>query len=178
MKLGSIITAAEEVKSSSGYRNPEDLCAEAGIIPLLFPMGTAKRSIKGFILSHNGNVAVTVNSDLPEDVRRVVWYHEFAHYILHVKTGRMESIRDCDIYDASSEAEYEANLLAAELQLGDDEVLEALRSTDNFYMAASELRVPPELLDFKMRLMREKGYRIPETPVQAAGSYLYSYEGA
>lgn len=178
MKIRSIITAAEEVKSSYGSGDPEDLCAEAGIIPLLFPMGTAQRSIKGFILSNDGKVAITVNSDLPEDMRRVVWYHEFAHYVLHVETGRMESIRDCDIYDASSEAEYEANLLAAELQLDDGDVMEALSGTDDFYMAASELCVPPELLDFKMRLMREKGYRLPDAPVQATGSYLYNFDGA
>lgn len=175
MKLRSIISTASEIKLSSGYKDPETLCAEADIIPLLYPMGTTGKSIKGFILSHEGRVAITVNSDLPEDMRRAVWYHEYAHYILHTKTGRMESIRDCDIYDASSEAEYEANLLAAELQLEDSDVMEVLGRTNDFYMTAAELCVPPELLDFKMRLMREKGYDIPDAPLCASGSYLYGY---
>lgn len=178
MKISSVIKTAEYVRSSFDSTEPEDLCAEADIIPLLFPMGTAKRSIKGFILSHDGKVAITVNSDLPEDMRRVIWYHEFSHYILHVRTGMMETIRDCDIYDASSEAEYEANLLAAELQLEDADVMDVLEASDDFYAAASELRVPPELLDFKMRILREKGYAVPEAPTLAVGSYLYDFEGA
>lgn len=167
------------MRSAYDCKDPELLCAEAGVLSLLFPMGTAKRSIKGFILSHAGNVAITVNSDLSVDMIRVIRYHEFAHYILHVRTGMMEAIHDSDIYDASSQAEYEANLLAAELQLEDEEVLSALEETGDFYAAAGSLHVPPELLDFKIRLLREKGHRLPEAPVSAAGSYLLRFsEGA
>jgi len=179
VKLSTIISIGKEIRSAYDYKDPETLCAGAGVISLLFPMGIAKKSIKGFILSHAGNVAITVNSDLSEDMIRVIRYHEIAHYILHVRTGLMDAIHDSDIYDASSQAEYEANLLAAELQLEDAEVLSALEETGDFYAAAGNLHVPPELLDFKFRLMREKGYRLPEVPVSATGSYLLHFnEGA
>lgn len=179
MKLNTIITIGKELRSTYDCQDPELLCAGAGVISLLFPMGTARKSIKGFILSHSGNVAITVNSDLSPDMIRVIRYHEFAHYILHVRTGLAEAVHDSDIYDASSQAEYEANLLAAELQLEDAEVLRVLKETGDFYAAAGSLHVPPELLDFKFRLMREKGYKLPEVPVTATGSYLLRFnEGA
>lgn len=178
MKLSTVISIGKEIRAAYDYRDPEQLCGQAGVISLLFPMGEAKKSIKGFILNHAGNTAITVNSDLSPDMIRVVRYHEIAHYILHVRTGLMEAVNDSDIYDASSQAEYEANLLAAELMLEDEETLEAIREGD-FYGAAHALRVPPELLDFKCRLLREKGYPLPEAPVSSAGGYLYHYsEGA
>lgn len=178
MKLSAVISIGREIKAAYDYRDPEQLCSQAGVISLLFPMGEAKKSIKGFILSHAGNTAITVNSDLSPDMIRVVRYHEIAHYLLHVRTGLMDAVNDSDIYDASSQAEYEANLLAAELMLEDEETLEALKDGD-FYTAAETLRVPAELLDFKCRLLREKGYDLPEAPVASTGGYLYRYsEGA
>lgn len=179
MKLSTVIAIGKEIRAVYEYRDPEQLCADLGVISLLFPMGEAKKSIKGFILSHAGNVAVTVNSDLSADMIRVVRYHEIAHYILHVRTGQLDCIHDCDIYDAVSQTEYEANLLAAELQLEDEDVLRTLRESEDFFSAAANLHVPPQLLDFKCRLLREKGHRLPDTPIHSEGGYLYQFhEGA
>lgn len=172
MKLKTVTSIGKELRAAYEIGDPEGLCAELGVILLHYPMGTAQRSVKGFILKNEGKVAITLNADLPEEIRRVVFYHEFAHYILHIRTGLSEHVQDCDIYDAVSEAEYEANLLAAELQISDEEALEALRESGDFFTASGTLRVPPELLDFKIRILREKGYNIPCAPLSATGSYL------
>lgn len=179
MKISTIISIANEIRSACDCSDPCAMCTEFDIIKLLYPMGTARKSVKGFILKHEERVAITINSDLSEEMKRVVLFHELSHYILHVRTGLMEAIQDCDVYDAASEAEYEANLLSAELELSDQETLNALREEGDFYRAAGMLRVPPELLDFKLRLLREKGYRIPQAPLSAEGSYLRRFsEGA
>jgi len=172
VKLSAIISIGKEIKSTYEYRDPDQLMSSSGVISLMFPMGTALKSIKGFILSYNGNVAVTVNSDLSPEMIRIVRYHEFAHYILHVRSGLQDSVHDCEIYDAVSQTECEANLLAAELMLEDEEVLDALKQCGGFFEAASVLNVPPELLEFKLRLLREKGHRLPQAPLQAQGNYL------
>lgn len=172
MKLSTVISIGKELAAAYDTSDPEGLCAELGIILLHFPMGTARRSVKGFILKNDGKVAITLNSDLSEDMKRVVFYHEFSHYILHIRTGLAEQIQDCNVYDSVSEAEYEANLLAAELQITDESAMEALRETGDFFTAAGILRVPPELLDFKIRILRDKGHQIPCAPLTAAGSYL------
>ena len=56
--------------------------------------------------------------------------------------------------------EYEANVFAAEFMLSDDTVLEALEMQMDFYQTAKCLYVPPELLDFKLRILQCQGVRI------------------
>lgn len=175
MKLDTVIAIGKEIRDAYDWTDPEDLCRTFGIIRLLYPMGTAKKSVKGFILKHNGKIAITVNSDLSEAMKNVVLYHELAHYILHVRTGLSEAIHDADVYDAVSEAEYEANLLAAELSVEDADALEALRDTGDFYAAAGTLCIPWEVLAFKVRILRAKGFDLPEPPARSEGTYLHGF---
>ena len=68
--------------------------------------------------------------------------------------------------------EYEANLFAAELLIDEKELLEFLNDDDmSFFGVASELSVPADLLDFKFRVLKHKGYRI-EPPYIANGKML------
>ena len=69
-------------------------------------------------------------------------------------------------------AEYEANLFAAELLIDDRQLLELLNDGDkSFFGVARELYVPAELLDFKFRVLKQKGYRI-EAPYIASADFL------
>ena len=68
--------------------------------------------------------------------------------------------------------EKDANLFAAELLLEDDEVLQALNEDNTFFTAASMLNVPAELLDFKFRVMKWKGYKIVEPPIISRSNFL------
>ena len=67
--------------------------------------------------------------------------------------------------------EYAANVFAAEFMLSDDTVLEALEMQMDFYQTAKCLYVPPELLDFKLRILQCQGVRII-APYIAHGDFL------
>lgn len=175
MKLKTIISIGKEIRAAYDHKSPELLCSELSVTLLYYPMGTAKKSVKGFILKYNDRTAITINSDLSDIMRKVVFYHEIAHYILHIRTGLCENINDCEIYDAVSGAEYEANMLASELQISDDDAVYAIMNSGSFEEAAALLNVPDVLLSFKVKLLNEKGYAFPEPPVGASGCYLGNF---
>lgn len=64
---------------------------------------------------------------------------------------------------------------AAELLLSDDCVLNALNEDQFFFQAAKALYVPAELLDFKFRVMKRKGYKL-ESPIVSHGNFLKTIE--
>lgn len=50
--------------------------------------------------------------------------------------------------------------------------LEKLNADMSFFQAASELQVPPELLDFKFRMMKRNGVQIVDSPITANSNFL------
>ena len=173
MRTSYIIKKGKELAEKYGIpADVKEICRDEGILLLEYPMGNDPEDCKGFLIKSSGKVAVTVNADLSPEMREIVRFHELGHYFLHVQTGLMEAVHDASVYDRVSEAELEANMLAAELQLPDDAVTESLRECGDFFGAASALSVPAELLDFKMRLMRQKGYTFPEAPLSSDSGYL------
>ena len=93
-------------------------------------------------------------------IQRVILAHEIAHSVLHANI---------------TAAFHEANLFAAELLLSDDCVLNALNEDQFFFQAAKALYVPAELLDFKFRVMKRKGYKL-ESPIVSHGNFLKTIE--
>lgn len=85
---------------------------------------------------------------------------------------RINEFHDIGLFDESSIKEKEANLFAAEFLLDDDEVLDVLNGDSTFFSAASQLYVPAELLDFKFRVMKWKGYKLIEPPVDVHNNFL------
>lgn len=74
--------------------------------------------------------------------------------------------------------EYEANIFAADLLINDEEVLGLSDSNTSFYEAASKLNVLPELLDFKLRVLKRKGYNIAGTPTVSDSTFLKNIKTA
>lgn len=75
------------------------------------------------------------------------------------------SLQLCEFHEFSfmcdtNRLEYEANIFAAEFILEDDEVLEAVKEENDYFRCAQILSVPPEVLDFKLRLMERRGFEL------------------
>ena len=70
----------------------------------------------------------------------------------------------------------ERDLFAAELLLEDGEVLDALNRDTTFFSAAAVLLVPAELLDFKFRVMKWKGFKMIEPPISARSNFMKDME--
>ena len=171
MTYADICEAVEELKCKYDETDPFRLCRAMGIILLQQHLGTDPDRVKGFFLENKRIRTITVNADLPLIIQKIIAAHELGHATLHRKSGTY-AFHEVALYDSVSVCEKEANLFAAEYLLNDDEVLEALNKDTTFFTAAAELMVPAELLDFKFRLLKWKGYKMMESPVTARSNFL------
>ena len=159
MSYAEVCKAVETIDQRYCQKDPFRLCKEMGII--LLPQQLGK--------------TITVNSDLPHVIQKIIIAHEIGHAALHRKSG-IHAFHEVGLFDESSFMEQEANLFAAEYLLDDQKVLETLNSDTTFFAAASELYVPMELLDFKFRVMKWKGYKLIEPPISARSNFLRDME--
>ena len=102
----------------------------------------------------------------------MILIHEIGHAGLHQRTMQVKCFHDFELFDGVSQCEYEANCFAADYLLEDEDVLEKLNANMSFFQAASELQVPPELLDFKFRMMKRNGVQIVDSPITANSNFL------
>ena len=151
--------------------DPWNLASAMGIIVAEYPMGTEANSCKGFFMYQSRMKHITINSELTDVVKRIILAHEIGHAVLHHEAAKMKAFHDFSLYDNSSKLEYEANLFAAEYLLDDEVVRERLNEDTFFFSVAKELYVPAELLDFKFRILKRKGWHI-ESPILANSDFL------
>lgn len=170
-----IVEAVKKLKFHYKEDDPIKLCEAMGIKLLRSCLGTGDNAIKGFFLEHRRIKTITVNDDLPEILQRVIIAHEIGHSVLHRKNG-IYAFHDVGLFNQSGRLEQEANLFAAELMLEDREVFELLNEDHTFFSIAAELSVPVELLDFKYRTMKWKGYKMVEPPISAQSDFLANVE--
>lgn len=175
MSYAEVCDAVELLQKKYCESDPFRLCTTMDIKLLLQPLGTVPDSIKGFFLESKRIRTITVNCDLPIVIQKIIVAHELGHAVLHRKSG-VRAFHDIGLYDESTIAEKEANLFAAEYLLKDEEVLDALNGDTTFFSAAAKLCVPVELLDFKFRIMKWKGYKLVEPPISARSNFLANME--
>lgn len=175
MSYAEICAAVEKLKNKYVESNPFHLCRDMGIILIPRRLGTDTDSVKGFFLENKRIRTITYNVDLPLIIQKIIIAHELGHAVLHRNCG-VHAFHDVTMYDSTSVYEKEANLFAAEYLLEDDEVLDALNQDSTFFSAASELMIPAELLDFKFRVLKWKGYKMMESPVSARSNFLRNME--
>lgn len=171
MTYDEICRSVRKLKLKYDEADPFRLCECLGVLLIPRSLGTEEGAIKGFFLEFKHVQSITVNSDLPEIIQKIIVAHELGHAVLHRKSG-MHSFQDVTLYDSASTYEKEANIFAAELLLADDAVLSTLNGDSTFFTAASALMVPIELLDFKFRILKWKGYTLAEAPVSARSNFL------
>ena len=113
-------------------------------------------------------------ADLPDVLQKVVLAHELGHCVLHSGSSSA-AFHEVTLFDTADRKEYEANVFASELLLTDEAVLAALNDDMFFFQAAKALYVPSELLDFKFRILKRRGYKV-ESPITANGDFLKNLE--
>lgn len=150
---------ANRLKMKYQTKDPFEVCDALHIRVSLMPMGKHEGSSKGFYLTNSRCKVATINSDLPEHIQRIILPHELGHGVLHV-TPKLCTFHELTVLNETNRLEYEANIFAAEFMLNDDDVMDALQMKMNFFQTASLLEVPPELLDFKLRLLQREGHDV------------------
>jgi len=162
MRVSVIQEEVQKLKDKYQTSNLTEICNDCGISVLLRPMGSHEKSCKGFFLVNARCKVIVLNSDLPDCICRVILAHELGHAILHGING-ISAYHEFAMLNETDRMEYEANLFAAELLLDDNAVNDAILRGDDLFTTSSYLEVPPELLEFKLRIMQRynKQMQIP-----------------
>lgn len=172
MTYADICSSVDALKRKYEETDPAQLCEQLGILIVYKSFGTAPNAIKGFFVEKCRIKAIIVNDDLPDVIKRIIIAHELGHAVLHKDAGRLSAFHEVALFDETSEQERDANLFAAELLLDDNDVFDVLNSDSTFYSAAAKLFIPMELLDFKFRCMKWKGYKLIEPPETVYNDFL------
>lgn len=150
-------------------RNPFELCDNLNIRIRYKDLGTAIKAYY-FYQSRIKNIVLSTRSG--RIVQKILCAHELGHALLHDELAAMRGFQELELFDTTSRTEYEANLFAAELLIDDNELLSLLNDNEkSFFGVAKELYVPAELLDFKFRILKNKGYHL-EAPYIAQADFL------
>lgn len=172
MTIDSISQEVKQLKRLYHETDPFQMCSALGIKVLYSPMGIGVKCCKGFFLTQSRKRSITINSDMAPIMQRVIAAHELGHAVLHTKASGIKAFHDFALFDSTSAMEYEANLFAADYLMEDSDVLELLNDDLSFFGAAAKLNVPAELLDFKFRVLKRKGYQMVDSPLMANGDFL------
>ncbi len=108
-------------------RDPFEIAKGLGI-EVLFCKGFG--SLKGMYRVIKKNRFIFINADLSEQMKRIVCAHELGHDQLHRNLAKTGAIQEFMLYDMSTRPEYEANMVAAEILLDSDEILDYVFNYD------------------------------------------------
>ncbi len=155
--LKRITEKAGRLRKLYGTGNIRDLISGLDLTLQEFPMGTGPDSIRAFILRNCRCATIMLNSDLIDDAVPFILAHEAGHYVMDHLQGASCAFQDrgfayCRDDTDLARKENEATFFAAEYLLDTGETLDLLHEYD-LMTAARIMKVPPEFLDFKARLM-------------------------
>ena len=147
---------AEKLKTKYSSSDPFELCSAMGVHVRYADIG----SLKGMYKYIKRNYFVLINSSLDRYIARIVCCHELCHHILHRDIARNIGVWDNMLYDMSGRIEQEANLLAAEIMISDDELLEAACDGRTVEQVAAELEADKHVVMLKAMSMQGRGYKL------------------
>ena len=104
-----------------GTRDPFQIAGELGISVLL---REDFGSLKGMYRVIKRNRFIFLNKDLGDRMLRIVCAHELGHDRLHRKLAQANSLHEFMLYDMTTRPEYEANIVAAEILIDNEELLD------------------------------------------------------
>ena len=138
-------------------RDPFTIAQESGITLIQDPTLDVMKGIYTII---RRNRFIIINSNLSECMKKIVCAHELGHDALHQDFARKRALQEFMHYDMKSKPEYEANMYAAELLFGDDEIMELVREGRDMQQIAGILRTDINLIALKAENMNHRGYNL------------------
>ena len=166
-----IIERVKKLKKKYQTNDPYEIAENLNINIWERDFGTDDSSIKALIFKNARISYIGLNSNLPEIIAVFILAHELGHYILH--NDKLSKCNTENTFFGTDCMEIEANLFAAELLIDDDEILDELEDDElTQYQIASKLHVPYQLLAYKIMLLKNKGYTVPELPETPKSNFL------
>lgn len=161
MRQEAICQEVKRLKLKYRTNDPYEICRLMKIRIVFWSMGTHEKSGKGVCIIDSRCTTILLNSDLPEHILLIILAHELGHAVLHRAVPGIKAFHDLSLnYADKEELERDANVFAAEFLIDSDSVMESIQEDNDFFCTARRLHVPPELLDYKLRLMQNRGYPV------------------
>ena len=163
MTLSYIHKKAREIVKYCGTRDPIRIARELGIHVLY---NNDFKLLKGMYKVIDKSRFIILNANLDDDIIKTVCAHEIGHDALHRRKARSRPIHEFMLYDMQTRSEYEANIFAGELLIGDDEILELIQEGYDAAHIAETLGTDINLVLIKADELRKRGYavRVSERP--------------
>ena len=121
MTARQLSEVGERLVRRCGTRAPFEIARQLGVEVLFCPdFG----SMKGMYRVIKRNRFIFLNRDLAPQMQRIVCAHELGHDRLHRNLAKTGALQEFMLYDMTTKPEYEANIVAAEILLDTDEVLD------------------------------------------------------
>lgn len=151
-----------------GTRDPFQIARELGIT-VLFCDGFG--SLKGMYRVIKRNRYIFLNKDLDERMLRIVCAHELGHDQLHRKLAQTNSLHEFMLYDMTTKSEYEANIVAAEILIDSDELLDYIYTYRySVEQIARTMDTDINLVALKIAHLTEIGYGL--RPIEHQSDFL------
>ncbi|MFI3327286.1 MAG: ImmA/IrrE family metallo-endopeptidase, partial [Clostridia bacterium] len=147
---------AQKLIKQTGSRDPFEIADTLGI-EVSFHQDFG--NLKGMYSVIKRNRYIFINDNLSEQMQRVVCAHELAHDQLHRHLAKKKTLHEFMLYDMSSTPEYEANMVASELLIDTDEILDYIYTYNySLEQIASAFNTDVNLVGLKIGYLRELGY--------------------
>lgn len=92
--------------------------------------------LKGMYRVVKRNRFIFINKDLDERMQRIVCAHELGHDQMHRSLAKGGALHEFTLYDMTTKPEYEANVVAADILLDDEEILDYIY---NYHYSAEQI---------------------------------------
>ena len=148
--------AGSRIVKRCGTREPFSVADELGI-KVLFCDNFGP--LKGMYRVIKRNRFIFINQNLSDQMQRIVCAHEIGHDQLHRHLAKGGAIREFMLYDMSLRPEYEANVVAADMLLDTEELLEHIyRDHFSVEQIAKAMGTDENLVALKMECLSNAGY--------------------
>lgn len=117
------------------------------------------KHLKGLYRVIKRNRWIFLNSNLDTRMQEIVCAHELGHDQLHRSLAKGDGLMEFMLYDMRSRPEYEANIVASEILLPDEDVLELIYNYGyDTEQIARQLKSDINLVSMKCEILRQNGY--------------------
>lgn len=128
-------------------------------------------SLKGMYRVIKRNRFIFLNKDLSDRMLRIVCAHELGHDQLHRRLAQANCLHEFMLYDMKTRPEYEANIVAAEILIDTEELLDYIY---NYHYSAEQIARAMDtdinLVALKIAHLTELGYAL--RPVDHRSDFL------
>lgn len=154
MDIKDIYEKAQSLIAQYCTADPFELSACMGLNVRYADLG----SLKGMYKCIAGNYFIIINSALDEPLSRAVCCHELCHHILHSHIAGNIGIYETMLFDMSARTELEANMLASELMISDEDMRRLAEEGRSLEEIASITETDVHFVMLKAGLMKKRGY--------------------